>query len=310
MKAILTWEQFMRYVLEVLANGQTLSLHDLKEQTLNKANISATNRLQLLSSGQPIAENRIAWAASYLNRVDALNRPQRGQYQITSIGRNLLAQHPNGISEKDLRPLAKSDDKWWVKAQTTGTLALGGSLTIDATDSGINTSLDPTEQIEHGIDQINRRVSADLISRLQDKNPAFFEQAVVDLLLAMGYGGAHGRGEVTQLTNDKGIDGIIDQDALGLRKVYIQAKRYSGSNSVQRPEVQRFVGALSGKADGGLFITTGSFSTGAKEYAQEVPARVILIDGQQLAQLMIKYGVGVETEETLHIVRLDEDYFA
>ena len=310
MTAIPTWEQFMQYVLEVLANGQTLSLHELKIKTLDRANLSELQRAQLLPSGQPIAENRIAWAASYLSRVDALDRPQRGQYKSTPKGHDLLTRHPNGITEKDLRPLAKVDDKWWVRGKTTGTLNLGISPVADACDSALGTNLDPTEQIEQGVEQIIRSVSTELIRRLQGKDPEFFERVVVDLLIAMGYGGVHGRGAATQLTKDKGVDGIIDQDALGLRKVYVQAKRYKDSNSVGRPEVQKFVGALRGKADGGFFITTSSFTTDAADYAREVPERVILIDGPQLAQLMIKYGVGVENEETVHIVGLDEDYFA
>ena len=148
------------------------------------------------------------------------------------------------------------------------------------------------------------------MERLQGKDPSFFEHAVIELLLAMGYGGAHGRGTVTRLTHDGRIDGVIDQDALGLNKIYVQAKRYSGTNNVQRPEVQSFVGALTGKADGGLFITSGKFSTGARDYANNVPARIILVDGPRLAELMITYGVGVETKHTYTIVGIDEDFFS
>ena len=238
MTAMPTWEQFMQYVLEVLANGQTLSLHELKARTLDKANLNEIQRAQLLLSGQPIAENRIAWAASNLSRVYALDRPQKGQYKIASKSHDLLTQHPNGISEKNLRPLAEVDDKWWAKGKITGTLNLDISPVADAYDSAVATKLDPTEQIEHGVEQINRSVSTELMRRLQGKDPGFFERVVVDLLIAMGHGGVHGRGAATQLTKDKGVDGTTDQDALGLRKVYVQAKRYKDSNSVGRPEVQ------------------------------------------------------------------------
>ena len=156
---------------------------------------------------------------------------------------------------------------------------------------------DPTEQVEQGVARINEEVASELLSRLVEQDPAFFEKAVVELLLAMGYGGVGGRGVTTDLTNDGGIDGVIDQDVLGLSKVYVQAKRYSPrGNSVQRPEVQGFVGALSGKADGGVFITTSRFSAGAVQWARTVPARIILIDGRRLAELMIEYGVGVQVE--------------
>ncbi|MCX8686570.1 restriction endonuclease [Bifidobacterium sp. B4142] len=308
MNNIPTWEQFIRFVLQCLSKGDTLQVHELKDQVANIVGLTEEQRLKTLPSGQPVAENRIAWAISYLNRVDAIERPQRGQYRITPIGRDLLARYPGEITEKDLRQLAKPDDQWWVRKNSTGTLKDTSSSTVGQLDT--DTTLDPNEQVEEGMDRINSEVSAELLSLMQGGEPAFFEQIVVDLLLAMGYGGAHGRGTVTQLTNDGGIDGIIDQDALGLNKIYVQAKRYGPQTSVRRPEVQSFVGALSGKADGGLFITTGVFSQGATDYARDVPSRIILIDGQQLAQLMIKYGVGVETKKTLKIVRIDEDYFA
>lgn len=308
MNEIPTWEQFIRFVLQGLSNGTTLRVNELKGRVANIVGLTEEQRLKTLPSGQPVAENRIAWAISYLNRVDAIERPQRGQYRITQIGKDLLVHHPKGITEKDLRQLAKPDDQWWVRKNSTGTLRDASSSAAGQLDT--DTTLDPNEQIEEGMDRINSEVSVELLSLLQGSDPAFFEQTVVDLLLAMGYGGAHGEGTVTQLTNDGGIDGIIDQDALGLNKIYIQAKRYGSQTSVQRPEVQSFVGALSGKADGGLFITTGVFSHGATDYARDVPSRIILIDGQQLTKLMIKYGVGVETKKTLKIVRVDEDYFA
>ncbi|WP_416517371.1 restriction endonuclease [Bifidobacterium asteroides] len=311
MTAIPSWEQFRQHVPEVLASGQNLSLHALKAKTLDKANLNDLQRAQLLSSSQLIAENRIAWAASYLSRVDALDRPQKGQYKIASKGHDLLTQHPNGISEKDLRPLAKVDDKWRAKGKITETLSLDISPVADAYDSAVDTNLDPTEQTEHGIEQIIRRVSTEPIRRLQGKDPDFFERVVMDLLIAIGYGGVHGKGAATQHTKDKGVDRIIDQDALGLRKVYIQAKRYKDFNSAGRPEVQKFAGALREKADGGFFITTSSFTTDATDYARVAPERVILIGGPQLlAQLVIKYGVSVKNEETIHTVDLDEDYFA
>lgn len=141
------------------------------------------------------------------------------------------------------------------------------------------------------------------------KSSTFFEQTVVDLLVAMGYGGAEGQAHVTAASNDGGIDGIIDQDTLGLSRVYVQAKRYAPEISVGRPEIQGFVGALSGKADGGVFITTSRFSSGAREYAEVVPTRVILIDGERLVSLMIRFGVGVQAKQTVEIVEIDEDYF-
>jgi restriction system protein len=144
---------------------------------------------------------------------------------------------------------------------------------------------------------------------LQSREPSFFEAAVVKLLVAMGYGGADGTATVTQQSNDGGIDGLIDRDALGLDRVYIQAKRYPNGTSVQRPEVQAFVGALSGKATTGVFLTTGRFSSGSIEYARTAHTRVILVDGLRLTELMIRYGVGVQSRRILNVVAVDEDFF-
>jgi len=138
----------------------------------------------------------------------------------------------------------------------------------------------------------------------------FFEQAVLDLIMAMGYGGADGAATRTQLSNDGGIDGIVDQDALGLSRVYVQAKRYAIDNAVGRPDIQAFVGALHGaQANQGVFITTGRFSSGARDYAASVATRVVLIDGAHLTSLMIRYGVGVQVRRTVQIVEVDEDFF-
>lgn len=145
---------------------------------------------------------------------------------------------------------------------------------------------------------------------MHDQEPAFFEQAVIDLLIAMGYGGTEGHGTRTQLVNDGGIDGVIDQDALGLNRIYVQAKRYALDGSVGRPDIQAFVGALHGQqADRGVFITTGRFSSGAIAFTESVSSRVVLIDGARLASLMIHYGVGVQVKRTVQIVEVDEDFF-
>jgi restriction system protein len=302
MSATPTWDGFNVPVLTVLSDGEIRSLRELRRDVADLVGLTADQRAETLPSGQLRADNRIGWAVSYLNRVDALDRPSRGQYVITDFGRELLRDHPGGITETDLKRFAKEGDEWWLSRSSTDDSGSQPEIT-PATD------LDPTEQVEQGVARIHEEVGSELLSRLIEQDPAFFEEAVVKLLLAMGYGGVGGRGIATDRTNDGGIDGVIDQDVLGLSKVYVQAKRYSPGNSVQRPEVQGFVGALSGKADGGVFITTSRFSPGAVEWVRTVPARIILIDGQRLADLMIEYGVGVQVERTYRVVKLDEDFF-
>lgn len=302
MNALPAWDGFNVPVLKVLADGQNRSLREIRRDVADLVGLSPDQRAQVLPSGQSRADNRIGWAASFLNRVDALYRPTRGRYVITDVGRELLRTHPDGISEDDLKAAAKEGDEWWV---TRSSDEGPGSPLVEDTA----TVLDPTEQVEQGVARIHEEVASELLSRLHEQEPAFFEAAVVKLLLAMGYGGAGGRGVTTALGNDGGIDGVIDQDVLGLSKVYVQAKRYAPTNAVQRPEVQGFVGALNGKADAGVFITTSRFSPGAREWANTVPARIILIDGARLTELMIEYGVGVQVKDTYRVVELDEDFF-
>lgn len=302
MTGLPSWEDFAVPVLTVLSDGATRTLRDLRKDVSELTGLTDDQRAQTLPSGQSRAENRIGWAASFLNRVDALDRPGRGRYVITELGRGLLISHPTGITVHDLRSLAKEGDEWWKQKSSAAVDQANG---LDPDLSG----LDPTEQVEQGIARIHEEVSSELLARLVNQDPAFFEAAVVKLLLAMGYGGVGGRGIATALGHDGGIDGIIDQDVLGLSKVYVQAKRYSPGNSVGRPDVQGFVGALSGKADSGVFITTSRFSPGAFEWVENIPARIILIDGPRLTELMIEYGVGVQVERNYRVVEIDEDFF-
>src|SRR5699024_779574 len=183
MSVMPTWDMFMVPVLRALSDGQVVRLRELREAVAVAEQITEEQRTELLPSGQPKVENRIGWAASYLNRVGALERPARGQYVITHTGRTLLADHPDGISEAVLRSVAKEGDEWWLPKAPTPS---AGATAAPATE----TALDPEEQIEQGIGRIHAAVAAELLDRLHGKEPVFFERAVVDLLVAMGYGGA------------------------------------------------------------------------------------------------------------------------
>lgn len=302
MSGMPTWEGFMVPCLKALSDGSTHSRREMAKLAADIVGLSDEQRGVILNSGEPTYANRIGWALSQLARVGALARPSRGNYHITDAGRQVLAQFPQGITENQLDALGQ--DPTWAITPYVPAKKPERPITIEPT------VLDPSEQIQQGIARIHEAVSKELLERLLGKEPAFFEQAVVDLLLAMGYGGSDGGGEATQLVNDGGIDGVIDQDVLGLSKVYVQAKRYKPGNTVGRPELQGFVGALSGKADRGVFITTSSFSPGAVEYAAHHSSyRLILIDGHRLANLMIRFGVGVQTKDTVRVVEIDEDFF-
>ena len=302
-----SWEGFMIPTLRVLSDGVERHWRDFQPLVANEARLTEQQQTQMLPSGKGLTfHNRIGWGVSFLTNVGALQRPKRGHYQITDAGRELIRLFPNGVRERDVKALGLDPNSPIRVYQASTPRAINTEPVIEVDAE----ALTPIEQVQSGIERIHEEVATDLLARLQGKEPAFFEQAVVDLLLAMGYGGTTGTGNVTQLSNDGGIDGVIDQDILGLNRVYIQAKRYADGNTVGRPDLQAFVGALSGKADSGVFITTSRFSEGAQTYAENVPTRIILINGKRLTSLMIRYGVGVQARETYKVVEVDEDFFA
>ncbi len=305
MTDIPTWEEFIFPALRALSDGTNRSRRELSPLVSSVAGISEAQKKELLQTGQPIYQNRIGWALSLLTKVGALDRPSRGQYTITDAGRWLLQTYPNGTSVHEIRALG--DDPTSPLSPYVASTSRASTRENEKTEES---ALTPVEQVEQGIARIDEEVAADLLARLLAREPEFFENAVVELLLAMGYGGANGRGEVTQLSGDGGIDGVIDQDVLGLSRVYVQAKRYGQGNAVQAPEVRGFVGAVHGQANSGVFITTSRFSSGAKDFVRTTPTRIVLIDGEQLARLMIAFKVGVRVQKTHQVVEIDEDFFA
>lgn len=300
-----TWNQYMVPSLRVLADGEVRRTREIVAAAADLLNVTADERAIVIPSGQEQWVNRGNWALSYLARAGAVERPSRGRYLITEVGRGLLAQHPDGMTEKDLRNVPGYESPR-VKRAAVQAPPVAQPEVAEVDDS----ALDPDEQIAAGVARINANVAGELLSRIQGQEPEFFEQAVLDLLMAMGYGGAEGSASRTQLSRDGGIDGIIDQDALGLSRIYVQAKRYGSDNTVGRPAIQEFVGALAGNAaNQGVFITTSRFSTDAQRYVEQVPNRIVLMDGERLTRMMIRYGVGVQVKHTVQMVEVDEDFF-
>ncbi|MFH5240556.1 restriction endonuclease [Antrihabitans spumae] len=294
------WYGFLTPVLEVLADGATWSKRDLHIAVFDHIGLTPEQLEETLPSGKSRADNRIGWALSGLNRAELVRRPVRATFVITDAGRQMLAAHPNGINEKILKS---------VPAYKAYVPAASASVTEDAPQE-IDSDAEPLEQIEAGVARVHKSVAIDLLKRLRDQHPEFLEHAVLKLLVAMGYGGAEQRATRIGGTNDGGVDGVIDQDPLGLERIYVQAKRYAADNTVGREAIQAFVGALHGVgAARGVFITTSQFSQGARDYVNNISARVILIDGQRLTSLMIKYHIGVQVRDTFTVVEVDEDYF-
>jgi restriction system protein len=298
------WAGFLKPVLEVVVDGKVWARRDLFKAVCDHVGLTNEQRAETLSSGESRAENRIGWAVSALYKAELLEKPRRGTYLLKPAGRQFLERHPAEISEKHLKTLP---------VYQVYVASIGADRPVSksaAIEPETDESADPLEMIENGVAVLHGEVAADLLKRLREQDPSFLEQSVLDVLVAMGYGGTEQRATVLGGTGDGGVDGVIDQDPLGLERVYVQAKRYGKDNSVQRPDIQGFVGALHGVgANRGIFITTSRFSSGAQEYAKSIGTRVVLIDGQRLSELMIKYGVGVQQRQVFTVVELDEDYF-
>ena len=297
-----TWHAFMKPVLEVMSDGRQWPSRALKEAVCDHVGLTPEQRAETLGDGDLRAVNRVGWALSALYRIKAVDKPARGVNVITEFGRTFLAEHPETITQSDIKALPAYAEYEPTRRTSTPTPSL--------IQRELDDSEDPTELIEAGIQSFEADAAAELIRRMQEQHPDFFEQVVVDVLNAMGYGGAEQRGQRIGRSGDGGVDGVIDQDALGLSQIYVQAKRYAADNAVQRPELQGFIGALAGRgASQGVFVTTSRFSQGAREYAASIPQRIVLIDGPRLAELMIQYRVGVQVKKTYDVVEVDEDYF-
>ena len=296
------WPARIVPVLRALEDGRTLHRKDLFHQAADQAGLSESVRLETLNSGGLHYEQRMGWVLSHLTRANWIGRPTKGHYCITDAGRQWLQDNPDGINYSQAHELFA---QYWPKSekqiQTEETLT---------TSIPVVEELEPVEQIEDGINRIQDDVGAALTQRLRQSHADFFEEAVVKLLLTMGYGGAEQRGRRIGGSGDGGVDGVVDQDALGLDRIYVQAKRYADDNTVGRETIQAFVGALHGVgASRGVFITTSAFTSGARQYAGSAPSRIILIDAARLVALMIKYRVGVQVKQSYDVVELDEDFF-
>jgi restriction system protein len=245
-----------------------------------------------------------------MSKAGLIASPARGRFVATDAGRALLAQNPERV---DVKLLLKRPEfrEFYKSSNSAGTDTDSSQGEIESRDLG-STSVTPEEQIEASYQAVVAALRADLLDRIGQNSPAFFEGLIVDLLVAMGYGGSH-KSAAAQLgrSGDGGVDGVVNEDRLGLDRVYVQAKRYAATNSIGRPDVQAFVGSLVGLgATKGVFVTTSTFSPQARDFVKHLSQRVILIDGRQLADLMIEHGVGVRVSRAIEFKRLDEDFFA
>jgi restriction system protein len=292
-------------MLESLSDGAERDTVWLREALAKRFDVSSDERAQLLPSGTGrLYDNRVAWAYVHLQHAGAIERVSRGTYRITSRGRKLLEENPERIDVKVLSQFPEL-----VAFRKGGKGKKKKTEVLEATEA-LEDEKSPTERMAEAHDDHEAELTLALIDRVRASDPVFFEQLVLRVLVAMGYGGsAEEAAEHLGGTGDEGVDGVIHEDQLGLDRIYVQAKRRT-EGSVGRPEVQAFVGALDGKgANKGVFITTSRFSPDAQEWADRLARRVVLIDGERLAALMIRFGVGVTTRETFAVKEIDEDLF-
>lgn len=296
------FETIMKPLLQLANNGKEHRISELIEQLVIEFKLTEEERNQMQPSGYArLFDNRAHWARKYLKEAGLLDAVKRGYVKITDDGRKVLQENPEKITVKYLRKFSKFNQFEEVKKDNE---TKEESL---QTNNIIHT---PEENIEKAYKNLKDFLTLELIEKIKDQTPEFFEKLVIDLLLKMGYGGSRtDAGHTTKRSGDEGIDGTIYEDRLGLDIIYIQAKKWD-KGTIGRPEVQKFVGALHGqRAKKGIFITTSKFSSEALDYVRNIEPKVVLIDGEKLADLMIDFEVGVSKYKSFEIKKIDTDYF-
>lgn len=308
-----SYEEMMPAVLKVLADGEVKTLPQMYLAVANHYGFTAEQLARTIPSGKTTyVRSRVGWAKTYMAKAGLISQPKRGVCQITQRGREALASgkpinnHYLAQFEDFNRFLSTSNEPSTTnKTSTEVNISRGKGLTHQHDDAQT-----PTELIDIAFAALNSALADELIEQIHTLSPKFFEQLVVDLMLAMGYGGSQkDAGQATQYSSDGGVDGFIKEDKLGLDSIYLQAKRYRDT-TVGRPDIQAFAGALDmHRARKGVFITTSSFSKDARDFVTRIEKRIVLIDGRELAALMIEHNVGVSTRELYAVKAIDSDYF-
>jgi len=304
------YQTLMAPTLTALQDGEPRTAAQVREYVTQKIGLAPADLAERIPSGGRVLDNRVHWALTYMAQAGLLRRPRRGIVQITDRGQDVLRQHPDRVDNDVLVTFEEFRD-FKTRARAGQTPAdVGVTAAVQPALRPPAQEATPREAITTAVEENNTAVAADLLTRIHERDPIFLERLVLNLLTAMGYGGAAGSAQHLGGSGDGGLDGVIRQDPLGLDRIYVQAKRYAPERAVGRPDIQGFVGALHGaQADRGVFITTSRFSHDAHEYADKVAARVILIDGAALARLLVQHNIGVQDHETFVLKRLDEDFF-
>jgi restriction system protein len=307
------YESAMLPLLQLSADGAEHRFRDAIEQLAIHFGLSDAERAEMLPSGTaPLFDNRVGWARTYLKQAGLVDAPKRGIFSITDRGIAVLARAPSRI---DTHLLDQFEEFRAFRTRRRDGASGAPSPPSEAASNGVppdeqlQSDQTPEDLLASAYRSLRRNLEVDLMEQVQATSPAFFERLVIDVLVAMGYGGSRqDAGRAIGKSGDGGIDGIIKEDKLGLDVIYVQAKRWEGT--VGRPEIQKFAGALQGqRASKGVFITTSKYTKDAVEYAGIINTKIILVDGEQLASLMIDHNVGVSTIGMYELKRLDNDYF-
>lgn len=302
--AVPDYETLMLPLLKRLSDGKVRVLKDVMAELADEFKLSADERAQLLPSGGTLTfASRVGWAKTYMKKAGLLTQPKRGMVEISPLGMEVLKRVPSRIDGRYLEqfPLFL-EFKNASNSRSVSSAVIGSPENAD--------DLTPDEVIELAYRKSMAALGDDVLERVKGCSPVYFERLVVQLLIKMGYGGSREEaGRAVGKSGDGGIDGIINEDRLGLDAIYVQAKRWEGV--VGRPEIMKFVGALTGqRATKGVFITTSGYTQEAKDYAANSQYKVVLIDGGRLADLMIEHDLGVSVAATYQLKRIDSDFFA
>jgi len=305
----MTIPDFQTLMLPVLRSAETgeVKISDVVDELADQFQLTSDERSELLPSGkQTTFSNRVHWAKSYLGKAGLVELTRRAHFRISDRGRKVLSASPDRI---DIHFLEQFPEFINFRDAHNGKDKNNDSST--AIEVAQTLGMTPDEVIRNANNQLDDELGQELLGRIIEAKPDFFERLIVQLLIAMGYGGsATDAGRALGKSGDGGVDGVIDQDALGLDRIYVQAKRYSDGNNVGPGAIRDFFGSLDRfKANKGLFVTTSAFSSSAKETAELLSKRIVLIDGRQLAKLMIRHNVGCRVEEIIHLKKIDEEFF-
>lgn len=303
MNSVPPYHVLMLPLLKVMSEGKEMTTNQTKDAVAKYLGLTEEALVERLESGtQTTFDNRMGWARTYLFKAGLLDRPRRAIYVISDNGKKLLLNPPTAIDADYLRSYDRFNDFFPANAARSEKAQL-----VVQNDS--DDELTPEEQIEKGVIRIQHELRGEVLDRVKQLPPEGFEQLVLRLLVGMGYGGSMADVQGVARGADGGVDGVVNQDHLGLDRIYIQAKRWEGS--VGRPVIQGFVGALAGVgASKGVIMTTSTFAQPAQEYVRTLTdRRIILVDGQRMSDLMLKHGIGVSTKQTFTIQKMDEDFF-